>query len=208
MAFICPHSLSAFCSGLLPADSEIPRSRGRFVRTFTCAAPLCRETRYVRFDDRRAMVRNLAFSPVRFALTTIIIAGSMLLIGVAGVRVIKFYLLIDQFTVRSSHLVCEQPLNNRCVMHYTIDRTKSGNDDFVPFGGQFTSYPLKVGLTFEKVRYGFSYKLDGHFEQWPGLWAQLRRVAFGFLGVFIWFAIGGVPVLRSWLKLPFRSISG
>jgi hypothetical protein len=93
-------------------------------------------------------------------------------------------------------------------MHYTIDRRESGNGNFVPFGDEFASYPLKAGLTFEKIRYGFSYELDGHFEKWSGLWAQLRRVALGFLGVFIWFAIGGVSVFRSWLKLPFRSISG
>ena len=57
-----------------------------------------------------------AFSPYRFVLTTLLVIGSFLMIGVSVVGIIKFYVLIDEFTVKSSHLVCEQPLNNRCVM--------------------------------------------------------------------------------------------
>lgn len=145
------------------------------------------------------------FSPIRFVFTTIILAGSVLLISIPGTRIVRFFVLTDEFRVDGSRLVCEQPRNNRCVMHYTIDRPGMGADDFVPFGEQFSFYPLESGLSFKKNRRGFTYELNGRTERWPALWGQLRMLALGFLGLLVWFAIGGLGVLRSWLNLASTS---
>jgi hypothetical protein len=145
----------------------------------------------------------MKFSPFRFVLTTIIVIGSIMMIGISSARLIKFYLLIDEFKVKESRLVCEQPLNNRCVVHYKIDRLGKESGDFVPFGDQFVSHPLNIGLTFKKINYGFSYELNDRRERWPALWTQLITAGLGCLGVLAWYALGGIAVLKSWLKLPF-----
>ena len=141
------------------------------------------------------------FKPVRFVFTALIIFGSVLLIGVAGTRVVRFYWLIDAFSVQGSHLVCEQPLNNRCVMHYTVERPGKDLDDFVPFGDQFVFYPLPNGLSFIKSRRGFTYLLNARFERWPALWKQFELILLGCVGLLVWCVIGGRRVFGSWLSL-------
>ena len=148
-------------------------------------------------------------SPYRFIFVGIVFLISVLFLCDSLSNTVRFFFLIDRFTVNDSHLECQQPLNNRCTRHYSIDRGKGAKDDFVPFGSQFESSDLTTGVIVEKDAYGFAYKIDRSDKRWPFLYAEAERFSMGCFGLAAIYFVGGYRVLRSWaraflarLKLP------
>jgi hypothetical protein len=139
-------------------------------------------------------------SPIKFVFTTMLLFVSLSLALVCGSRVVRFFFLTDNFIVSEFHSVCEMPLNNRCVTHYTIVRKDDLRGDFVPFGTEFEPDRLGPGVTFLKDEYGFLYKINNVSERWPYLKSQIILCLSGFLGLIFWYVLGGVGVSQDWLK--------
>jgi hypothetical protein len=159
------------------------------------------------FTDAEHADENLsAWYPVRFGLSWILLVASLAAAGTCGSRIVNFFFLTDNFVLGQSRLVCEMPLNNRCVTHYTIRRANGSVSDFVPFGNEFEDEKLLPGMRFEKNRNGFVYRINGLVENWPFLKSQVIVALFGILGLVIWFVTGGVQVWVIWLKLAFKKI--
>lgn len=140
-------------------------------------------------------------NPFKFVFTALLLFMSLAAIVVCGSRIVKFFSLLDNFVIGDSYLVCEKPLNNRCVRHYTIYRGNGLKSDFVPFGTEFTSNYLDKGLKFEKRDYGFSYKINDQYEQWPLLGQQVIIFFLGLFGLTFWCVLGGFEILKNWLRL-------
>lgn len=87
------------------------------------------------------------------------------------------------FTVGNSYQVCEQPLNNRCVTHFMVEKPDGSIGDFVPAAFQFEPDVLHAELRVKKSAKSFSYELDGVEQQWPYLWRCVGVALIGLLGV-------------------------
>lgn len=71
------------------------------------------------------------------------------------------------FSVLSSELVCEQPLNNRCVTRYKVkDVGSSLTRDYEPSGYLFRSDDLNNGNQVLKQPFSFSYFINGEERHW------------------------------------------
>jgi hypothetical protein len=145
-------------------------------------------------------MKPVRLTPVRFVFSTLLFVLSLGCVVICGYRVARFFFLIDSFVIQKSRDVCEQPLNNRCVNHYTVLRQDGKIEDFVPFGSEFERNRLIDGLVFKKNKYGFSYEINGLKEEWPALESQVICVFLGMLGLLGWFAIGGLQVLICWIR--------
>jgi len=89
------------------------------------------------------------------------------------------------FTIISTHIVCEQPLNNRCVTHYQVVTDDKSTIDFVPLGHEFASDDLLIGSHIEKVRFSIDYKVNGIAKEWQYWREKLIRLSIGITGLFI-----------------------
>lgn len=140
------------------------------------------------------------FNPVRFVFFGLLLMGSLAAAATCGSRVVRFFFLADSFVVGQSRLVCEMPLNNRCVTHYAIRRQDGVVSDFVPFGNEFEHGGLAPGLRFEKSNYGFMYRINGSVERWPFLREQVIIFLLGIVGLLVWVVGGGMQVWRGWIQ--------
>jgi hypothetical protein len=129
-----------------------------------------------------------------------LLAVSVVMALVCGARVARFFVLKENFVVVDSYPVCEMPLNNRCIEHYKVYGKNGSKEDITPFGTEFESGRLFKGVRFEKNNYGFSYKIDNTLERWPFLIQQLTFCLLGFLGIVLWYALGGVVISKNWLR--------
>jgi hypothetical protein len=83
-----------------------------------------------------------------------------------------------------SRLVCEQPLNNRCVTHYSIQNAGAqAPGDYRFYGYQFADGDLRAGNEVRKVGIGFAYSVNGRVKTWShgsemSLWAAGALVLF------------------------------
>src|SRR5690349_17646947 len=92
---------------------------------------------------------------------------------------------VDKFDYRvaGSHLVCQQPLNNRCATHYTIQKAGEWtSSDYTIFGYQFADGDLRAGNEVRKLELGFVYSVNGRVETWSygsemALWVAGALVA-------------------------------
>jgi hypothetical protein len=132
---------------------------------------------------------------------------SLAMIVVCGFSIARFFFLEDEFTVGDSYLTCQQPLNNRCIRHYTVYREGKAGDDFVPFGAEFVSGYLEKGLRFDKKFGGFSYEIDQRAERWPLLTQQAVIFLLGCLGLGLWYSTSGPAVFKKWVR-SFKRNSG
>ncbi|MFA7061101.1 MAG: hypothetical protein WC156_09805 [Pedobacter sp.] len=125
----------------------------------------------------------------QFLLRNILLIGGMILIGISCGITGHFIWLKTDFTITSVELICEQPLNNRCVSHY-LGVTKEGLViDFVPLAFEFYEGELLAGSHVEKKRFLITYTINSnlkHWQYWPG---QLIRFIGGMVCIFLWFRV-------------------
>jgi len=137
---------------------------------------------------------------LRFVFTTLLLVWSFVTFCTGLWSIAGTYFFTDRFTIESRHDVCEQPLNNRCVTHYEVSRGNGKRDDFVPFIYQFDRGYLVEGWTVAKVRWGFSYEINGVQKPWPYLWSRVEWSLLGLAGMLAWYFAGGPRALRGWLR--------
>jgi hypothetical protein len=136
---------------------------------------------------------------LRFVFTTLLLVWSFVAFSTGLWSIGRTYFFTGQFTIKSHHDVCEQPLNNRCVTHYEISRSNGQVEDFVPFIYQFDRDYLVEGSTFAKSRWGFSYEINGMQKPWPYLGSRVEVSLLGLAGMLFWRFVGGPRALRWWL---------
>jgi hypothetical protein len=128
----------------------------------------------------------------------------LLMLGVAACisawQIATFARAPMDFTVESSHMECEQPLNNRCVRHYDVINGDGRARDLVPFGFEFESGALEVGKRIEKAPYSLTYQIDGQFETWPFLWQHVSVCVLGAIGLVVWFQLHGPAMFNAWMR--------
>lgn len=147
----------------------------------------------LRYDGR--------LTPIWFGVSMAILMASLAAAYTCGSCIVNFFFLTDSFVLGGSHQVCEMPLNNRCVTHFTIRRGNGVQSDLVLFGNEFENYRLVPGMTFDKQHVGFVYEIDGSVERWPFLKSQIMYMSLGVVGFIFWVFIGGIRVAVDWLKM-------
>jgi len=139
-------------------------------------------------------------NPLRFVFTTLLLTWSLVAFSTGLWSIVGTYFFTGQFTVGTHHDVCEQPLNNRCVVHYEVRRGNGQVEDFVPFIYQFDQDYLVEGWTIAKTRRGFSYEINGVQKPWPHLWSRVEWSLLGLAGLLVWYFVGGPRALKGWLR--------
>jgi len=124
-----------------------------------------------------------------FALMLLLVCVSIFTIVVCARRISETFLLSMDFVVESSHQVCEMPLNNRCVTHYTVKNVDGTEDDFVPFGYQFWDDLLVSDPHILKAARSFTYEIDGTEKRWPYLWQHIFALFAGVAGLILSFKL-------------------
>lgn len=127
-----------------------------------------------------------------------ILALSLVATLVSGDRIARMYLLTVDFVVEQSYRVCEQPLNNRCVTHYSIRLSDRSTQDFVPFGTELGG-DFYEGEHIVKDSVGFRYMVGSLPERWPFLWQQTFIFLLGVGGLVLWYMLRGPGYLRLWI---------
>lgn len=122
-----------------------------------------------------------------FGLMLLLIGVSLFAIVVCAQRIIKTFTLSMDFVVEDSYQVCEQPLNNRCITHYTVKKSDGKEDDFVPFGYQFEEDLSLSDQHILKTRCSFIYQINGVEKPWPYLWQHIFVLLAGMAGIIFWF---------------------
>jgi len=136
--------------------------------------------------------------PIKHVVTMLTLFVSLVLVVPSTCSIISFYFLLNDFVVEDVHLVCEQPLNNRCVKHYLLSNGPGALKDYTPGWVTFGEGGLWVGAHFSKQRYGFSYSINEVSRRWELLSDQVARVLIGGLGLAIWTLLGGVRYLKAY----------
>jgi hypothetical protein len=94
--------------------------------------------------------------------------------------------------IQSQELVCEQPLNNRCVTVFTFTDNSGNQIKTSLFIYLFGPEKLLVGDHIEKDRFTFGYKING-IEKFWGHWETILK-----------FFMAGIILLAVWLSPIFR----
>ena len=143
--------------------------------------PICRGIA-VMFGPNTTALYGQSPHQARFELIPLIVG--LALLGYATFYTTHF--AIDEFDYRviGSRLVCAQPLNNRCVTHYSIQNSGAqAPGDYRFYGYQFAEGDLLAGNDVRKVGIGFAYSVNGRVKTWShgsemSLWAAGALVLF------------------------------
>lgn len=130
---------------------------------------------------------------------------SSLAVWICGQRIVAMYSLQADFEITYIYKVCEQPLNNRCVTHYTIRLPDGSKNDFVPLGAAFDRVDMYEGSHIVKRHKGFAYEINGVPRRWPHMYEQFGLFLAGLVGLFAWWKGRGPGYMRLWLSGGDRS---
>jgi hypothetical protein len=136
------------------------------------------------------------------AMNLLLLCGG-LATGFSSWDVMSFFIQPMDFKVESSHEICEQPQNNRCLRHYTILDSDNKERDFVPFGYELDDGQLKMDMHIKKDSYRFSYAVNDESQSWSYLWPHVEGLVLGVVGLTLWFMFGG-PRMLLWTFNPDR----
>ena len=120
-----------------------------------------------------------------FFLNLILAYISIVLIGISFSITFDFILLKADFVISSTSLICEQPLNNKCVTHYKVVTSDSLSMDFVPLGEEFHIGELAINNHVEKRRFSLHYKINGIDKNWQYSHDMLAKFVIGVMGLII-----------------------
>lgn len=143
-------------------------------------------------------------NPLLFAPVTLVLVLSLLAVSLCGSSIVAMFFLRTDFAIERAYKVCEQPLNNRCVSHYTIRSSDGGIRDLVPFGQVLDSGDFFEGAHITKRNVGFDYSLNGIARRWPSLREQWLLFSGGAVGLVVWWSLRGPDFLRLWLDRAFH----
>ena len=133
-------------------------------------------------------------------LLTMLLLLSTVAASTSTYQLFNFWDLSANFVVVSTHSVCEEPLNNRCVTHYVTRGANGTSGDLVPFGYEFEPGALEIGSRIVKHRNSFSNEINGKSELWPYLWQHIVVSLLGAAGLLLWCLAGGPKILVWWLR--------
>jgi len=140
---------------------------------------------------------------IPFGLMFLLMCVSLYAIVVSAQRIRDTFLLSIDFVVESSHQVCEAPLNNRCVTHYTVKNGDGTEHDFVPFGDPFSDDLLVFDPHIVKTARSFTYEIGGREERWPYLWQHIFALFAGVVGLIFLFKLISTRKLFFGFRRPF-----
>jgi len=143
---------------------------------------------------------ELSSNPFAFVAMIGLIFWSGIVVLICASRIATVFLSAEDFVVSTSFQVCEQPLNNRCVTHYSIVRAGGRFGDFVPFGYQFNHGLLVEGTHIAKSADSFTYVINGRPEQWPYLGSHVLALLGGIAGVLAWVFLIKMGILPMWFR--------
>lgn len=143
---------------------------------------------------------ELASKPFVFVAAIALVFWSGFVVLLCANRIATVFFSAEDFVVGAPYQVCEKPLNNRCVTHYSIVRQDGSVSDFVPFGYQFEQSPLVEGTHIVKASTNFTYVINGSSKKWPYLDAHLMALIAGIGGVVAWFFLVRMGILPLWFR--------
>jgi hypothetical protein len=143
---------------------------------------------------------ELSSNPFAFVAAIGLIFWSCVVVLICTSRIATVFFSAEDFVVRTSYQVCEQPLNNRCETHYSIVRAGGKVGDFVPFGYQFKHGLLVEGTRIAKSAASFAYVIDDRPELWPYLGTHVLALSGGIGGVLAWLFFIRMGLLPLWFR--------
>jgi hypothetical protein len=153
---------------------------------------------------RRRLPQALGYLHMQRALSFVFLSAlfvwSAVAMCVSTYQLLYFWSLSANFVVVSTHLKCEEPLNNRCVTHYVTRNAGGTSGELVPFGYEFEPGVLVVGSHIVKRGSSFSSEINEQRGLWPYLWQHIVVSLLGAVGLLLWYFNGGVKVLTWWLR--------
>lgn len=98
----------------------------------------------------------------------------------------------------SHELVCEQPLNNRCVPAYTLINNEGQQSTSSQFISGVPSVETVVGNHITKTKFSFSYKVNGVEKYWNYWFLELKLFISGIILFVLWLS----PYVRKIMRRP------
>ena len=117
---------------------------------------------------------------------------NILLVGSIVGCLYFFYGVISAFVVDydmrilNVQTICEQPLNNRCVYQYSIDKGDGSLNNIEFTGYLFRDSELVVGNQIKKSKFSFVYQVNGNIVSWGYAWHYLTFFIFSIFALVLW----------------------
>jgi hypothetical protein len=98
----------------------------------------------------------------------------------------------------SQELVCEQPLNNRCVHAYSLINNEGQQSTSSQFISGVPNVETVVGNHITKTKFSFSYKVNGVEKYWNYWFLELKLFISGIILLMLWLS----PYVRKIMRRP------
>jgi len=89
------------------------------------------------------------------------------------------------FTVLKIETICEKPLNNRCVDHYSVINKNGASVDLTLSAYKLRPNEVVVGNSLKKDRFSLEYWVNGKKVQWEYFFLHIMVITMSVL-CFIW----------------------
>jgi hypothetical protein len=118
----------------------------------------------------------------------VLLYGACIGIVVASLFTGYAFVTADNFSILGSELICEQPLNNRCVTRYkVIDAGSSLTRNYEPSGYLFQSDDLETGNQVLKQPFSFTYFINGQERRWNYGFVMLIDLLLSVVALVVWY---------------------